>query len=74
MSMAIHYTTCMKRGGAGCFQIRNSAFSSRELLCGRCGGTVVMELCAFWLYESCVVFVGLLVGFRWTSGGQPTPD
>ena len=28
MSMAIHYTTCMKRDGAGCFQIRNSAFSS----------------------------------------------
>ena len=42
------------------------------------GGTVVMELCAFWLCESCVVFVGLLVGllvgFRWASGGQPTPD
>ena len=33
-----------------------------------------MELCAFWLCESSVVFVGLLVGFRWTSGGQPTPD
>ena len=30
-----------------------------------------MELCAFWLCESCVVFVGLLMGFRWTSGGLP---
>ena len=28
---------------------------------------VVMELCAFWLCESCVVFVGLLVDFRWPA-------
>ena len=45
-----------------------------ELLCGWYGGTVMMELCAFWSYESCVVFVGLLVGFRWTSGGQSSLD
>ena len=35
---------------------------------------VVMALCAFWLCGSCVVFVGLLVGFWWTSGGQSTLD
>ena len=34
----------------------------------------MMELSAFWLYESCVVFVGLLVGFQWTSSGQSTLD
>ena len=26
------------------------------------------ELCAFWPCGSCVVFVGLLVGFLWISG------
>ena len=31
--MAIHYTTCMKRGGAGCFLIRNSAIFIRKTLC-----------------------------------------
>ncbi len=34
-----------------------------KLLCGWCGS-------AFWPRGSCVVQVGLLVGFRWTSGGQ----
>ena len=29
----------------------------------------MMELCAFWRCESCVI---LLVGFRWTSSGQST--
>ena len=33
MFMAIHYTTCLKRGGAGCFQIRNSAFFIRKSSC-----------------------------------------
>ena len=34
--------------------------------------TAVKELCAFPPFGSCVVFVGLFVGFRWTSGRQLT--
>ena len=33
MSMVIHYTTCLKRGGAGCFQIHNSAIFIRKSSC-----------------------------------------
>ena len=33
MSIAIHYTTFMKRGGAGCFQIRNSAIFIHKSSC-----------------------------------------
>ena len=33
MFMAIHYTTCLKRGGAECFQIRNSAFFISKSSC-----------------------------------------
>ena len=31
------------------------------------GRRAVNELCAFWPCGSCVIFVGLFVGFRWTS-------
>ena len=30
------------------------------------------ELCAFWRCKSYVLFVGLFVGFQWTSSGQST--
>ena len=45
-----------------------SAHTGNEVSsCGQCGGTVVMELCELWLWESCVV----LWDCSWASGGLP---